>query len=141
MLFSFPHITDCGDLEILLEPGSSVTLTSNNYPSNYNDFTLCPWIITPDPLCSLYVEFDNFTLAREDYLYVGTTPDPERSNNGIRYTKDRIPPDLCWATTLYMTFLSDSTETDSGFSIRLTAVNNSNGKSTRYPGGRGGGRG
>ncbi len=105
--------------EVDLASAGSYSLSLESYPGHYANGTFCEWHIRSAPGCRVYAEFEDFQLAREDYLYVANVSDVK---SGMRYTKDQIPPNIVSTNILYLTFTSDEEYSDIGFSVLLSSI-------------------
>ena len=122
------------------------TITSPNYPLNYDNNLDCAWLIqVNNTIPSLHillvkVTFNDFLLGYD----TGPCKDVLRFYDGSGSYSDLLgsycgttPPEVIYPTgkQLYVTFHTDSFITYTGFSFRFSAVKEGNCLTNRYLGG------
>ncbi|XP_072017032.1 tolloid-like protein 2 [Amphiura filiformis] len=113
---------DCPQYETQLSVNDSVTIQSPGYPNDYQNSIECQWTVTPSAMRRVHVEFLDLQLeSGYDFLYVGTIINPRT----LRYTTSignntRITSPI--NESLLFEFTTDSNDTDKGFSLLVTDV-------------------
>ncbi|XP_033628985.1 uncharacterized protein LOC117291426 [Asterias rubens] len=101
-------------------------IKSPNYPLNYDNNTECTWLITGLPGRRFQMIFEDFLLERGyDSVVVGSGLDPTDQSSVYTTLSGSSQPDniVLGVDTAWITFTSDGSIVDRGFSIALQNAN------------------
>jgi len=110
----------CGSGRPLVITAASGSLTSPNYPSNYPNRANCQWRIDPPGNTPIILEFDDFK-TESGYDVVAVHDGASSSATQlVRASGSTLPsPITSTGGTIFISFTSDSSVTDKGFSARF----------------------
>ena len=111
--------------QITVPSSGFVTVTSQNYPSNYKSNTDCVWILNAQtPGTRLRVVIKDFITGDQlDQLVVGSQTNPLDTNSILRTYWGTVPEFPVVFTslsdTMWITFKSDGTKQARGFDLEV----------------------
>ncbi len=103
------------------QPNQSITISSANYPNNYDDGVSCLWFFTAPEGSTITFTLLNFVVEHSyDFVRIGSgsnhlaqqVHELTGTNTGVTRT---IGSNEAW-----MTFTSDASSSESGFQIRVS---------------------
>ncbi|KAJ7352855.1 hypothetical protein OS493_033397 [Desmophyllum pertusum] len=113
------QITNCGTFL----NGPSGTVTSNNFPANYNDNEYCTWQMQVPVDKKVRLDFTEFrTETGKDFLMVYDTSRYDRPTIVFDGTTYKPPPFTSSGNVARVRFISDGASTEKGFSFSYKQV-------------------
>nr|XP_006814374.1 PREDICTED: uncharacterized protein LOC100375209 [Saccoglossus kowalevskii] len=111
------ELPTCGG-DIVVYDGSSVTLTSPNYPNNYNNEDDCEWIVKAYPGGYIHVRSTHFNTEECcDFLHIGYGDHEAVTQSGFQYQYVEWTSPV---STIWIRWNSDSSVTGDGWALVLT---------------------
>ncbi|XP_070548050.1 cubilin-like [Ptychodera flava] len=106
-----------------LSVGSTLTLTTPNFPNHYDSFLSCLWTTSVPDDVSIRVRFHSFeTEYAYDFMSAGLGLKPETGTTVIsRHSGRELPKSFSGSPNVWISLTSDGTLQASGFSATLTA--------------------
>ncbi|XP_070562740.1 uncharacterized protein [Ptychodera flava] len=115
--------TQCGG-ELVIQEGVSQEITSPNHPGNYKNDDMCRWTLTTANGADITVSIDTFSSEKfHDTLEIGTGIDGmEASSRMLRFSGTDVEGSYPMrSSAVWVIWRTDSSVTDSGFLIQLSA--------------------
>ncbi|XP_070548268.1 CUB and sushi domain-containing protein 1-like [Ptychodera flava] len=106
-----------------LTAGDTMSLTTPNFPNNYDSLLRCLWTISAPDNVIIRVAFLSFqTETLYDVMSAGIGLGPETGRTVIsRHSGDELPMSFSWPSNVWISFTSDGSVEDVGFSARISA--------------------
>ncbi|XP_070533081.1 CUB and sushi domain-containing protein 1-like isoform X2 [Ptychodera flava] len=108
-----------------LQEGDTATVTTPNYPSPYDDLLDCLWVFIASDQSVLEVSFQTFSSELGyDYMEAGEGSGPTDGTTIIhRHSGAQLPDDFsAMSSSAWISFYSDVSMNDSGFEVKVTAL-------------------
>ncbi|XP_041480035.1 uncharacterized protein LOC121427594 isoform X5 [Lytechinus variegatus] len=101
-----------------------LSIISDNYPLAYSNLIKCLWLLQAEDNHSLVIDILDFTLENGyDYLYIGLGHNRLDENSVILELTGSITPTRYYlGMQTYLYFVTDSSQTRSGFSLNITSI-------------------
>ncbi|XP_070548242.1 tolloid-like protein 2 isoform X2 [Ptychodera flava] len=103
--------------------GDTMSLTTPNFPNNYDSLLRCLWTISAPDNVIIRVAFLSFqTETLYDVMSAGSGLEPGNGSTLIsRHSGDELPMSFSWPSNVWISFTSDGSVEDVGFSARISA--------------------